>query len=97
MALKVKWTKEAKVTYQNVLDYLKENWTQKELQKFVAKTDSILSIISYQPYAFKASAHKTVRKAVINKQNSLFYLIRDSDIYLLSFWDNRRDPKKNKY
>jgi len=97
MALKVRWTKEAKTTYDDVLKYLSENWTHKEIEKFVSKTNSILSIISYQPYAFKASSHKKVRKAVINKQNSLFYLVRDTGIYLLSFWDNRRDPKKNKY
>lgn len=97
MALKIRWSKEAKSTFENVLDYLKGNWTDKEIEKFVSKTNSVLTVISSQPYLFKASAHKKVRKAVINKQNSLFYLVRESEIYLLSFWDNRRDPKKNKY
>lgn len=97
MALKIRWTKEAKNTYNDVLSYLKENWTDKEIAKFVSKTSSVLIAISYQPYLFKESNHKKVRKAVINKQNSLFYLVRDTEIYLLSFWDNRRDPKKNKY
>jgi plasmid stabilization system protein ParE len=97
MALRVKWSNEARATYENVLQYLKENWTQTEIEKFVSKTNSILLIISYQPYLFKASHYKKVRKAVITKQNSLFYLVRESDIYLLSFWDNRRDPKKNIY
>jgi plasmid stabilization system protein ParE len=97
MALKIRWSKEAKSTFENVLDYLRANWTHKEIEKFVSKTNAVLNVISLQPYLFKASAHKRVRKAVINKQNSLFYLVRESEIYLLSFWDNRRDPKKNKY
>jgi plasmid stabilization system protein ParE len=97
MALKIRWAQEARSTYDNVLRYLKENWTDKEIARFVAKTSSILTVISHQPYLFKESNHKKVRKAVINKQNSLFYLVRDTEIYLLSFWDNRRDPKKNKY
>jgi plasmid stabilization system protein ParE len=97
MALKIRWSREARSNYEDVLNYLKGNWTDKEVAKFVSKTETVLSLISHQPYLFKESTHKKIRKAVINKQNSLFYLIRDTEIYLLSFWDNRRDPKKNKY
>jgi len=97
MASTVRWSKEAKTTYENVIAYLKENWTDKEIITFINRTEFILTIISHQPYLYKASNHKKIRKAVIGKQNSLFYLVRGSEIYLLSFWDNRRDPKKNKY
>jgi len=97
MALTVKWSKEAKETYENIIAYLKENWSDKEVIKFANKTTSILNVISHQPYIFKASNYKKVRKAVLGKQNSLFYLVRESEIYLVTFWDNRRDPKKNKF
>jgi plasmid stabilization system protein ParE len=97
MALTIKWSKKAKVNYDNVLAYLHENWSMKEVEKFINKTHSILTLISHQPYIFKASSHKRIRKAVIGKQNSLFYLVHESEVYLLSFWDNRMDPKKNKY
>lgn len=97
MALIIKWSKEAKNTYEGVLIYLKTNWTDKEIEKFVNKTNSILTIISHQPYIFKASNHKRIWKAVVGKQNSLYYLVHESEVYLLSFWDNRMDPQKNKY
>jgi len=97
MALTVKWSKEAKATYENVISYLKENWTDKEAIAFSNKVESIISNISHQPYLFKASNHKRIRKAVIGKQNSLFYLVKESEILLVTFWDNRRDPKKNKF
>jgi hypothetical protein len=38
-----------------------------------------------------------MRKAVLGKQNSLFYLVHEPEILLVTFWDNRMDPKKNKY
>jgi len=97
MALAIKWSKEARITYEGVLSYLKENWSDKEVKKFVRKTESALLVISHQPYIFKSSEHKRIRKALVSKQNSLFYLVRESDIYLITFWDNRMDPKKNKY
>jgi plasmid stabilization system protein ParE len=97
MALKIKWSVKAKFNYDNVLSYLDENWSKKEVENFIKKTESILNIISHQPYIFKAASHKKVRKAILGKQNSLFYLVLDSEVYLLSFWDNRMDPKKNKY
>jgi plasmid stabilization system protein ParE len=97
MSLTVSWAKEAKATYEDVIVYLKANWSDKEVIKFINRTESVLNIISIQPYAFKASNYKRIRKAVIGTQNSLIYLVRDTDIYLIAFWDNRMDPKKNKY
>jgi len=97
MALAVKWSKEAKATYEDVLIYLKENWSDKEVIKFINKTETILFAISHQPYLFKASRYKRLRKAVLGKQNSLFYAVHDTEILLIAFWDNSRDPKKNKY
>lgn len=97
MAFPVKWSYKAKSTYENVIDYLKANWTEKEIIKFVNRTEAVIEAISYQPYLYKASSYKKIRKAVINKQNSLFYLVRESEIYLLRFWDNRMDPKKNEF
>ena len=97
MALTIKWSEKATANFNDILVYLNEHWTNREVTKFIAKTNSTLTVISYQPFAFKASNYKHIRKAVITKHNSIFYLVRDTEVYLLSFWDNRMDPKKNKY
>jgi plasmid stabilization system protein ParE len=97
MALTVKWSKKAKATYESVISYLKENWTDKEAIAFSNRVESIVSNISHQPYLFKASNYKRIRKAVIGKQNSLFYLVKESEVLLVTFWNNWRDPKKNKF
>jgi plasmid stabilization system protein ParE len=97
MDLNINWTAEALYTYQNILAYLQEEWTEKDILNFIDRTEKLLKLISQQPYSFKASAYKEIRQAVIGKQNSLYYLVRNNEILLLTFWDNRIDPKKNRY
>lgn len=97
MALNINWTAEAKQTYGHILEYLQEEWSTKEVEAFIKRTEALLLIISTQPYIFKASAYKQIRQAVIGKQNSLFYLVKNDEIFLLTFWDNRLNPVKNKF
>ncbi|PTQ93150.1 plasmid stabilization system protein ParE [Mucilaginibacter yixingensis] len=97
MARSIKWSPRAKKRYQQVLDYLQENWGDRVVQKFIERTDKVLYTIAAYPYAYEASSEKIIRKAVIGKQNSVIYRIDNTSIYLLTFWDNRQDPKKLKY
>lgn len=97
MALSINWTDEARLTYENILVYLQEEWSPKEIQEFIDRTEKLLLVISQQPYAFKASNYKQIRQAVMGKHNSLFYLVASQQIYLITFWDNRLNPAKNKY
>ena len=97
MALKIKWSKKAKNRYQNIIEYLNDNWTEKEVIKFIQRTDSLIKTIAANPLSFQASSKKDIRKAVIGKQNSLFYRIDNDHIYLLTFWDNCQNPAKSKH
>ncbi|GAB1447038.1 hypothetical protein MASR2M44_00260 [Bacteroidota bacterium] len=46
MALKIFWTEEAISSYDRIIDYLSQNWTEKEIEKFtkalVKKTHPII-------------------------------------------------------
>lgn len=97
MALSINWTEEAKLTYENILIYLQGEWSAKEIKDFIDRTEKLLLVIAQQPYAFKASRYKQMRKAVMGKHNSLFYLVTNQQIYLVTFWDNRLNPAQNKY
>jgi len=97
MALKIEWSDEAENTYLDILSYLENNWSRKEVLKFIKRTETLLETILIQPYLFKASQNQPIRKAVIGKQNSLFYRIDNDRIYLLTFWDNRQNTAKSKY
>lgn len=98
--MKVSWTPKARFTYFRVLEYLDEAWTIREIQNFVDRTEKTLSQIVKTPEMFEASRKKkNVRKGLITKHNTLYYRIRirKQEIELITFWDNRQNPKKLAY
>jgi len=93
----VMWTKRAQGNYFSILDYLSENWTQKEINQFINRVELVIKTIRRNPHLFNASTvNKKVRKAFIDKNNSLFYSLNtyERKIVLLTLYDNRQDPKK---
>jgi hypothetical protein len=97
--MEIIWTSKARITFFEVLDYLDKNWTKKEMIQFNQRTQIIISALRKNPKIFPASfTYKEIRKATIDKNNSLFYKIDDysQKIYLLTFFDNRQNPEKLK-
>ncbi len=93
------WSAKAKITFLNVLDYLNENWTKKEIIQFNQRTQITINAIRKNPNIFPASIKsKEIRKAIIDKNNSFYYKIDlyQQEIHLLTFFDCRQDPKKVK-
>ncbi|BDD13636.1 hypothetical protein MATR_04610 [Marivirga tractuosa] len=54
----VKWLPEAELTYALVLEYLEENWTSKEIEKFIDRTDEVINFISQNPELYFYSKKK---------------------------------------
>ncbi|MGQ7871165.1 type II toxin-antitoxin system RelE/ParE family toxin [Sunxiuqinia sp. sy24] len=97
--MEVIWSAKARITYFKVLDYLQKSWSKKEMIQFSDKTEIIIRTLAKNPFIFVASSKQpTIRKATIDKNNSLFYQVdeKDQKIYLLTFFDNRRNPEKVK-
>ena len=91
------WTARARITFYMILDYLDENWTKKEIIQFNERTQIIIDAIIKNPHIFPGSTkNKEIRKALIDKNNSLYYKIDvlHQKIYLLTFFDSRQDPQK---
>jgi hypothetical protein len=94
--MEVIWSAKARITFFKVLDYLEKNWSQREIIQFYNRTEIVLRAIKINPGIFPASQkHKQVRKALIDKNNSFFYQVdvNNNKIYLLTFFDNRQNPK----
>ncbi|MGJ3234074.1 type II toxin-antitoxin system RelE/ParE family toxin [Marivirga sp.] len=96
MSYTVKWLPEAELTYALVLEYLDENWTTKEIEKFIDRTDEVINFISQNPEQYFYLKKKNSYRAVVTKHVSLYYKIQSTEIELLIFWDNRQDPEKLK-
>jgi len=95
MHYKIFWTPAAKESYYQILEYLNLNWSQKEINKFIIRTEEVLHLISLNPkvYPFVTT---NIYRSVLTKHNSLFYKIDKNIITILACWDNRKDPKKLK-
>ena len=94
---KIFWTDHAISELKETIDYLENNWTEKELRKLSNALDKTLNLISQNPYIFQSSDFKkNIRRAVILSLNSLYYKIKDQDVEIISFFSNRQSPTKRK-
>lgn len=97
--MKISWTSRAFKSYLIIIDYLFENWTVKEINKFETQTTKTIELIKQNPYMFQASEErKNVRKGFVNKLVSIYYRIstEKNEIELLVFWQNRQNPNNLK-
>jgi hypothetical protein len=90
----IKWLPEAEVTYSLVLEYLDQNWTSKEITKFIDRTYEVISYLTTNPKQFIYSKNKDAYRVDVTRQVSLYYLIKSTEVELLIFWDTRQDPNK---
>ncbi len=94
--MKVIWTKRSLETYLKIIDFLKIQWTKKEIRNFVILTnDTIISLIK-NPFIFQCfDDNINIRRGFVHKHISLFYKVNQENdtIELLVFWDNRQNPE----
>ena len=55
MAIKIIWTNEAEKTFDDIITYLKNEWSKKSAIKFVRKSNEMINSISLNPFAFQKS------------------------------------------
>lgn len=88
----VVWTKTADIQFSKILRYWtnrnKSNVYPKKLLKLVTERTKQ---IAKNPYIYKSTEFKDTRVASMG-HFSIFYKIREDDIIITAFWDNREDP-----
>ncbi len=91
--MKIVWTFEAKNTFKSNMRYLKNYWSKKEVDDFALEALRTIEIIKKNPHIGKYDEDYDCRILVVVKQISLFYEIENDKIILISFGDNRQEPK----
>jgi len=91
------WTDHAISELKGTLEYLEENWTERELTNFSKELDHTIELISKNPELFQVSKKKKeVRRAVVSRYNNLYYRTKNDTVEILSLFSNRQDPDKIK-
>jgi len=93
MALTIKWTKRARESFDTIVDYLEENWTEREIKNFIAESNKVVGHITVTPFMFRPSG-KGIHEAVIVPQCILIYRVQKKQIQLLVFFNTKQHPKK---
>jgi plasmid stabilization system protein ParE len=86
------WSARARTDFRENIQYLYDNWSEKEVVKFVKQVRSAIRHIRTFPLGFPASKKKPgVRMYVLSKIHSIYYQINeDNTIELLTIFDNRQ-------
>jgi plasmid stabilization system protein ParE len=94
---KILWTAFALKELEKTIEYLEENWTEKELRTLAESIEEKLVLISQNPNLFQASDNKkNIRRVVIQTYNTLYYRFENEHIEIISFFSNRQNPKRRK-
>jgi plasmid stabilization system protein ParE len=94
---KIRWTDHALSELSDTVKHLENNWTENELIQFANAVDHTVEIISRHPGIFPVSDMKRkIRKAVVDKNNTVFYRIVKDSIEILSVFGTKQDPAQRK-
>jgi plasmid stabilization system protein ParE len=92
---KVFWTNEAINNLEEILDYLNNRWTQREIDNFRKRLSKQISLIEQNPALFPISkVNPRLHKAFLSKQTTIFYEISGEIIYLVYIFNNKQDIGK---
>lgn len=94
---KLKWSLQARNDLKNIIDFISSNWSDKEVREFAKKLKKRINLIAAFPAIFPKTLQKeNVRRSVLTKNISIFYLEQDETVNIISVFDVRQNPSKLK-
>lgn len=96
--LKIQWAAEARERWRETAAYIREEWGMRALRKFKEKTEESQDRLEDFPALGKiepllADRSTLYRSLVLTEQNKIIYCVKDDTIFIMDFWDTRREPK----
>ena len=79
-----------------IADFIENKWSEKSKIKFLHLLNENFNRIQKNPELFPISVFEELRKCVVSKQTSIFFLIEKNKIYIVSVFDTRQNPNKIK-
>lgn len=93
---KVLWTENALYELKSTIEYLEKHFSEKAIKKLALKIETVIELISKNPFLFPNSEMKEIRRVSILHYNTLYYRIVGDQVHILSFFSNRQNPKSRK-
>lgn len=95
--MKVIWDPAAKQAKQQIAEYIRKRFGIRRVKKFRQEVDQAARALLSHPnlgsidplFADRAIAYRSI---IINNLSKLVYRIEEDTIYIVAFWDCRREP-----
>lgn len=94
------WTNSAKSSFQNIVEYLRKEWSETEVEKFLKRVDDFIITLKKYPEMCRPSLkRKNVRIGILDKHTQIIYHFRPgkNQIKILLFWGMKQNPSKSRY
>ena len=94
------WTPRAADSFNRILAYLQKEWSDKQVEQFIATTTEFLAKLKRYPEMCRPSGkRKNVRIGILNKHTQLIYHYkpRKNQIEIVLFWNFKQNPADLKY
>lgn len=89
---KIIWTEKAFIDLQNICNFILFNFSEKEVRNFLYRFNNKLEVLKHYPEMFPLTTVKPhLRKAVINKNSSIYYQFKHGKVHIVNILDNRRN------
>lgn len=94
MACQVRYSIRAYNEYEEILDYIVENFGYEVAAKVNAHFEEIIDQIAINPFLYPSSNKvKSLRRCVISQQTTMYYRFNGESVEIASFRGNRMNPK----
>ena len=90
----VRWTETAIKTLRETSDFILELWNSDVNDEFIAQIDHRISQLQNNPELAPAFENTEIRRLIIHRTVSLFYVNTPQFIKILVIWDNRQDADR---
>jgi len=98
MAYRIKINKRFKIESQKVYQYLAEEWNFKVADDFIENLYTRIYKLAETLHSGSPTAkYKNIRKIIISKHNKVYYRVKGKTITILTLFESKQNPKKNKY
>jgi plasmid stabilization system protein ParE len=91
------WSPRAKSEFAEILTYIEIQFGTETAADCVLHVESIIENIATFPKMLPSFGQHDIRKAVVQKNLTLFYRFHREQIDILKVWDNRQDPEALKF
>jgi len=89
----VVWSRRAKDEFADVLGFIEVQFGPETAADCVLLVEEVIEKIALFPNMFPASGQYNIRRAVVQRNLSIFYRFQRDQVDILKVWDNRQNPE----